>query len=68
VLKLLLIFNSIPASSFKALKTPFDLRVIRYARLSIHRSPYIKKINRIFKLARVFITQVSILSVERDGD
>jgi hypothetical protein len=56
-----LIFNPIPTGLSKALKTPLISRAIRRARLSIHRSPYTKKINRIFKLARVLATQVSIL-------
>jgi hypothetical protein len=62
-----LVFNPVPAGPSKAPKTPLDSRAIRRARLSIHRSPYTKKIDRIFKSARVLAAQVSILQHENKG-
>jgi hypothetical protein len=55
VIKLKVIFNLILYDSFKTLKTLLDLKALRQARLIINRSPFIKKLDRIFKSIKVLI-------------
>jgi hypothetical protein len=45
----------------KSPKTPLNSRALRQARLAINRSPSTRKLDRIFKSARVLAAQVSIL-------
>jgi hypothetical protein len=51
----------------KTLKTPLDSRALRQAYHIINRSPTTRKLDRIFKSARVLSAQVSILKKENKG-
>ena len=62
-----IVFNPISYDSFKTLKTLLNSRALRQARLTMNRSPSTKKLDRIFKSARVLAAQVSILQKENKG-
>jgi hypothetical protein len=51
----------------KTPKTPLDLRALRQAYYAMNRSPTTRKLDRIFKSARVLSAQVSILKKENEG-
>jgi hypothetical protein len=55
------VFNPGYSTSSKSLKTLLDLRALCQARYAIERSPSTRKLDRIFKSARVLAAQVSIL-------
>jgi hypothetical protein len=55
------VFDPIPSTPSKTLKTPLKSKALRQAHLAINRSPSSKKIDRIFKSATILSIQVSIL-------
>jgi hypothetical protein len=61
------IFDPSCSTPSKSLKTPLDSRALRQARYAIERSPSTRKLDRIFKSARVLAAQVSILQKENKG-
>jgi hypothetical protein len=61
------VFDSISNAPSKSPKTPLHSRALRQAYISMNRSPSTRKLNYIFKSARVLAAQVSILQKENEG-
>jgi hypothetical protein len=61
------VFDPTPYTPSKTPKTPLDSRALRQAYHAMNRSPSTRKLDRIFKSARVLAAQVSILQKENEG-
>ena len=61
------IFDPGCSTPSKSPKTPLNSRALRQARHAMERSPTTRKLDRIFKSARVLAAQVSILQKENKG-